>query len=172
MMRMSVLALSTLLLGGIALPPAEAEAGTMITTRSGIECVKLGDTTPDILYSGSGAHNDSSGRVEYACPLSGQYLGLNTSYYFDTAYWWVYVDDNSGSNNVSCFLSTCNDATACSGSLSRSSSGVGNNQLLSSIGEPFAIGNNTNSLVLRCSLPGKVNGRRSGIRKYTLYAFD
>jgi hypothetical protein len=172
MMRMSVLALSTLLLGGIALPPAGAEAGIMITTRSGIECVKLGDTTPDILYSGSGAFNDASGTVTYGCPLNGQYLGLNVGYYFDTAYWWVHVDDNNGGQNVSCFLSSCTDAGVCSGSSSRSSSGVGNNQLLSSVGEPFAIGNYTNALMLRCSLPGKVNGRRSGIRKYTLYAFD
>jgi hypothetical protein len=151
---------------------APAHSGLLITTRSGTECVKLGDTTPDILYNGLGAYNDATASVNYACPVNAHYMSLNTGYYFDTAYWWVHVDDNNGGANVSCFLSSCSDTGVCTNSISKSSAGIANNQILSTVGTTFTIGSYTNALVLRCSVPAKVGGARSGIRKYTLYGFD
>ncbi|MFO1070598.1 MAG: hypothetical protein U1E14_18930 [Geminicoccaceae bacterium] len=173
-MKLPVLMLSALVCGGACLPLADAEAGLVITTRSGIECVKLGDTTPDILYNGTGAYNDGGNTVNYACPLNGHFLNLNGPFYFDTAYWWAVVDDGSSAANITCYVSTCTEGGVCTSSTTRSSSGVGNAQYLSSVGEPipFAIANYTNALMLRCSVPAKVGGARSGIRKYTLYAFD
>jgi hypothetical protein len=72
---------------------------------------------------------------------------------------------------VSCYLSSCNDSGTCSSSILLSTSGTGANKVLSTVGTPFSVGAYTNAVVLRCSVPGKVGGVRSGIRKYTTYVW-
>ena len=171
---MRIVAMSALALLGLswALLPAAAQAGLIITTRSGTECVKLNDPTPDIQYSATGAYNNATSTVTYACPVDAHFLSTDTSYYFDTAYWWAYVDDNNASGNVTCQLNSCTDTGTCTSSVTRSSTGVANNQLLSTVGTVFNIGTYTNALFLRCTVPAKVGANRSGIRKYTTYTFD
>ena len=102
-------------------------------------------------------HVDSHLRVPGRCPLPlDRYI-----YYFDTAYWWAYVDDNNASGNVTCQLNSCTDTGTCTSSVTRSSTGVANNQLLSTVGTVFNIGTYTNALFLRCTVPAKVGANCS-----------
>ena len=165
---MSVLALT------LASPFSHADV--LVHTYPGTECKQLYTTTPSVYYNLSGAYNDSTSAVTFACPMSSaRYLndsGTSTTVTVHRAYWWVAADDRSASGNVSCQVRSCiYDSTSCTSSLSLATSGTGINQLLSTLGS-FNFGTYNHALTLICTVPGKAGGNRSGIRNYTLYAFD
>jgi len=154
-----------------------SHADLVIHTYPGAECKQLYTTTPSVYYNLSGAYNDSTSSATFACPMSSaRYLNdfaASATLMVHQAYWWVAADDSSASGNVSCQVRSCSyDSTSCTSSPSRATSGTGINQLLSTVGTVSSIGTYSRALTLICTVPGKAGGNRSGIRNYTLYAFD
>lgn len=149
------------------------QAGTLITTYPGTECVESNDTTSELIYLGGNAYNDAAGANTFVCPVASNYLSVaNTFNYFNGAYWYASVDDRNGSANVSCYLRTCSaDGSPCTNSPSRTSGGTGV-QTLSTVGSIFNIRSYENYAYLTCTVPGKSSGLRSGIISYTIYRFD
>ncbi len=157
-------------LGAGTIEKAAADS-TIITTRSGTECVKMYDSTPDTYFTHLGAYNDSTNNANYSCPMTNNLFSLDAPYNFDRIYWYARVDDNNAASNVRCYIQSCNDAGSCTIGVSRATVGTGQ-QTLSTVGSIFAAPNHTTALTLRCVLPGKVGAARSGILKYSLFGFD
>ncbi len=151
-----------------------AKADIFITTHAGQECVQINTTTPKIRYGMHGAYNDSTSQVTWVCPAENHYSNTQGgASSFTAAYWWAIVDDVNGAADVNCRLEVCNEAGSCTSGVSRTTSGTGNNLLISTSGvSPTGLTPSSSTARLICTMPARVGTTgRSGIQKYTTYLF-
>lgn len=151
-----------------------AKADIFITTHAGQECVQVNTTTPKIRYGLHGAYNDSTSQVTWVCPAENHYSNTQSgASSYTAAYWWAIVDDANGGSDVSCRMEVCSESGTCTSGASRTTSGTGNNLLISTSGaSPTALTPSSSTARLICTVPARVGTTgRSGIQKYTTYLF-
>lgn len=149
-----------------------AVASNSISVRDypGIRCVEINDSTPSIYYYGQMAENDAASEQDFYCPVS--FEGIHVQDYVLTAdvmTWSAYVDDSNPSTNVSCLLKSCleDDSSCYATSLSYSSGSAGVQAMTGSTISSLA-GSSRYVSYLRCDIPGKSSGNRSGIVSYRI----
>lgn len=151
-----------------------AKADIFITTHAGQECVQVNTTTPKIRYGLHGAYNDATSQVTWVCPAENHYSNTQSgASSYTAAYWWAIVDDANGAADVNCRMEVCNEAGTCTSGAARTTSGTGNNLLISTSGaSPTALTPSSSTARLICTMPARVGTTgRSGIQKYTTYLF-
>lgn len=152
-----------------------SRADTFIETHSGRECVQLNTATPSIYYSDHGAFNNATAPVTFVCPLNNTrflQVGDAPGPMYSQAYWWVSADDHNTVSNIRCQLQSCTSSASCLLSVSSTSRNTGSEQTFGNLGSPFGLGVYSNVLSLRCTMPGKAGSMRSGVRAYSLYAWE
>ena len=155
-----------------ALSAAVAYADTIV--YPGLECVAGGEgyatyvelapgfSVPlGIRYAGGNAVHVSSASIDLRCPIDRP----NATDDDDMTSIFVRVDDQSRTDNVDCFVRSCNAlGTTCVNSASVSSSGTGRQSL--SIGSTSVFSSGYSYVV--CEVPAATDTGRSGVLSYRI----
>ena len=138
-------------------------AAAKYVTLPGTECVEYQDASPEIYYTGGNAGNNASGKNTFVCPVP-TFADPNGIY--KDIHWDMVVHDKHPTENFSCYLRSCNlIGTSCSNSASQSSHHTAH---LTLHGNLSNWGSAQHYVQLRCSIPGKWEGKRSLIKSYTI----
>lgn len=144
---------------------------------SGANCVEeYGGTsviTPSISYVTQWASNNATDKRIFICPVgSPPLVSIGSLVLAPTkGYWTATVVDGSSSGNIRCQLISCplGLSTACYFGPFRETVGSGR-QVLSTSED--TIGGYSNSMILRCEMPGRVGEKKSSILNYSFWAWE
>jgi hypothetical protein len=152
--------LALLCIGGFV---ASKSSGSVLSylTFHGTKCVEYDDgSAPEIIYVLNGAFSGNWSNAEsFICPITRLY-GDDNNGLTDV---WLYGIDQNSSNNMSCYIRSCDYyQVACSFSAPQASTGTGNQQLpLGSI-PTYPVG----AAAIGCTVPSLGGSGYSGIYGY------